>query len=241
MAMSRRLIWRISSAVFLSAAVLGFAALAPVDASPAWQQYGQDQYGQGQQQNGIVGTWTLVSPDGAGGQNFSWYTFTPDGRYQLVSAIQGGRNNGNVIQRWGTYQTRSLGQNAFQVGIRITNGAPTQICAQNQGCTPVQGIQRQLNLTFQVNGNSMRQSDGTIFQRGTVPQQLQAQLPATRYQAGVPQSPGINNGGGRSNGSATNIPGLGNNCDNAQQNRICTVNGGRIYVDNRGCQVCAGP
>jgi hypothetical protein len=232
MTMSWRMLWRISSAVFLFVAVLGFTALTPVAASLG----GQDQLGQ----NSLVGTWSFVSPDNVGGRNFSWYTFTSNGQYQMVSAIQGGRNNGSVVQRWGRYQARSIGQNSYQVAVQITGGAPTQICAPGQGCTPVRGIQQQLNLSFQVNGNSLRQSDGSIFQRSSVPPQLQGQLPATRNQAAVPQSPGINNGG-RTQGSATNIPGLGNNCDNAQQNRICTVNNGHMYTDNRGCRVCAGP
>jgi hypothetical protein len=223
--MAWRLFLRISSVLLLILIAFDLATLPPVAA---------------QQQSGLVGTWALQQPDGNGGENFSWYTFTANGQYQLVSAIQGGRNNGSVVQRWGTYQSRSTGPNTYQVAIRITGGAPTQVCAAGQGCTPVQGIQRSMNLAFQVSGNALRQSDGTIFQRGTVPAQLQARMPSTRSIAPVPQSPAIHNGGATS-GSATNIPGLGNNCDNAQQNRICTVNGGRMYTDNRGCQVCAGP
>jgi hypothetical protein len=192
-----------------------------------------------QQQSGLVGTWGLVSPDGNGGKNFSWYTFSANGQYQLVSSIVGGRNNGSVIQRWGTYQARSTGPNAYQVAVRITGGAPTQICAAGQGCTPVKGIQAQMNLAFQVNGNNLRQGDGTVFQRSTVPANLQARLPATRNIAPVPQA----KGGARyqSPPPGGGIPGLGPNCDNAQQNRICTVNNGRMYTDSRGCQVCAGP
>jgi|GEM_PF-2262557 len=222
--MAWRTFLRIGSLLIVALAVFDLATLPPVAA----------------QQNGIVGTWALRAPDGNGGANFSWYTFTADGQYQMVSAIQGGRNNGSVVQRWGTYQARPVGGNAYQVAVRITGGAPTQVCAQGQGCTPVQGIQRMMNLNFQVSGNSLRQSDGTVFQRGTVPPQLQARMPATRGIAPVPQSPGIHNG--TTGGGGTVIPGVTpGSCDNAQQNRICTVNGGRMYVDNRGCQVCASP
>jgi hypothetical protein len=214
---------RIGSLLIVALAAFDLATLPPVAA----------------QQSGIVGTWGLVAPDGAGGKNFSWYTFTANGQYQMVSSIVGGRNNGSVVQRWGTYQSRSTGANAFQVAVHITGGAPTQICAPGQGCTPVQGIQRTMSLNFQVNGNNLRQSDGTVFQRSTVPAQLQTRLPATRNVAPLPQT----QGGARyvSPPPGGGIPGLGPNCDNAQQNRICTVNGGHMYKDNRGCMVCAGP
>ena len=156
----------------------------------------------------------------------------------MVSSVLGGRNNGSVVQRWGTYQSRPAG-NSVQVGVHITGGAPTQVCAPGQGCTPVQGIQRNLNLSFQVTGNGLRQSDGTIFERSTVPAQLQARMSGTRNIAPVPQTRGGTRykspppGGG--------IPGLGPNCDDAQQNRVCTVNNGHMYRDKNGCMVCAGP
>jgi hypothetical protein len=221
--MAWRTFLRIGSLLIVVLAAFDLATLPPV----------------GAQQSGIVGTWALRSPDGAGGTNFSWYTFTANGQYQMVSSIQGGRNNGSTVQRWGTYQSRSTGANAFQVAVHITGGAPTQICAAGQGCTPVQGIQRTLGLNFQIDGNSMRQSDGELFQRGTVPAQLQARLPATRNVTPVPQV----SGGGRyvSPPPGGGIRGIGPNCDNAQQNRICTVNDGHMYRDSRGCMVCAGP
>ena len=222
--MNLRSLWHISSAVLVCAIAVTLAVRKPVAA---------------QQQSGIIGTWGLVTPDGGGGKNFSWYTFTSNGQYQLVSSIVGGRNNGSEIQRWGTYQARSTGANAYQVAVRITGGAPSQICAAGQGCTPVKGIQAQMNLAFQVNGNNLRQSDGTVFQRSTVPANLQARMPATRNIAPVPQA----KGGARyqSPPPGGGVPGIGPNCDNAQQNRICTVNSGRMYTDSRGCQVCAGP
>jgi hypothetical protein len=242
--MSLRSFWRVSSALLVFAAVMGFAALTPVAAR---QQYGQggNQYGQGGNQGGggsVVGTWALITPDGNGGQNYSWYTFTPNGEYQMVSAIQGGRNNGSVIQRWGTYQTRPAG-NAIQVGVLVTGGADLSGSAAGQGCTPVQGIQRNMVLTFQVSPNALRQSDGTVFQRGQVPQQLQARLGGTRNQAPLQPPPGYNGGGGSNNGGGKPAmpPGVGGNCDNDQQNRICTVNNGHMYTDKRGCQVCQAP
>jgi hypothetical protein len=222
--MNLRSLWRITSAVLVFAIAVSLAVRKPVAA---------------QQQSGIVGTWGLVAPDGNGGKNFSWYTFTANGQYKMVSSIVGGRNNGNVIQRWGTYQARSTGANAYQVAVRITGGAPSQVCAAGQGCTPIQGIQRQMSLSFQATGNGLRQSDGTVFQRSTVPAQLQGKLNASRNIAPVPQV----KGGARyhSPPPGGGIAGIGPNCDNDQQNRICTVNGGNMYRDKRGCMVCAGP
>lgn len=221
--MARRMFLRIGSLLFVFLAAFVLFARPPVAA---------------QQQSGIVGTWALRSPDGQGGTNFSWFTFTANGQYQMVSAIQGGRNNGSVVQRWGTYQSRPMG-NSVQVAVRITGGAPSQICAPGQGCTPVQGIQRMMNLNFTVAGSSLRQSDGTVFQRSTVPAQLQARMSGSRNIAPVPQT----RGGARyvSPPPGGGIPGLGGNCDDAQQNRVCTTNSGHMYKDNRGCMVCAGP
>jgi hypothetical protein len=196
-----------------------------------------------QQQPGFVGTWSFSMPDGFGGQNFMWFTYSPDGQYQMVSTIQGGRHNGSIIQRWGNYQFRSTGPNLYQIAVNITGGAPTQICAPGQGCTAVRGIQQQMNLTFHTDGETMRQGDGSIFHRSAVPPQLQARMAGTRTIAPVPQSPVIQNNtnGTNNNAPIQRPPGVGNQCDNAQQNRICTINSGRIYIDNRGCQVCAGP
>jgi hypothetical protein len=95
---------------------------------------------------------------------------------------------------------------------------------------------------FEVHGAQMRQSDGTVFQRTQLPQQLAQQLPDTLYQRPVPTVSGGTTTGGRNGGPATNIPGLGGNCDDTQQNRICTVNSGRMYRDPKtGCMICAGP
>jgi len=222
--MNLRSLWRITSAVLVFAIAVSLAARKPVGA---------------QQQSGIVGTWGQITPDGNGGKNFTWYTYTASGQYKMVSSIVGGRNNGSVVQRWGTYQARSTGANAYQVAVHVTGGAPSQICATGQGCTPVRGIQTTLNMSFQLNGNSLRQSGGGAFQRSTVPAQLEARVPATRNVAPVQQA----RGGARyqSPPPGGGIAGLGPNCDNDQQNRICTVNGGTMYRDKRGCMVCAGP
>ena len=185
--------------------------------------------------NGIVGTWTSAIPDGQGGTNYSWYTFGQDGSYRMVSAIQGGRNAGNVIQRWGQYQARPLGQGQYQATVRVTGGAPAQVCSQGQGCTPVQGIQRTMQWQLQVRNGQLVQGS-SVFQRGQVPAQLQAQMGDRTIQGPTmptlhpyqPISP--SHGGG---GSTTK-------CDDLQQSRICTYgNGGYYHKDNAtGCMVC---
>lgn len=228
---------RISSAVLLFAAALGLATLKAAAAAP--QGHGV--------QSALVGTWSFVSPDQSGtGQNNMFFTYTADGAYRMVSVVTGGPNNGSEVQRWGRYQVQQMGSNQYQVRVQVTGGAPQQICAQGQGCTAVRGIQQQMNLQLQIDGSNMRQGDGSIFQRAELPPELARPIAATRWQGPVPQVPGGGGGAigldpGSRPGPATRIPGLGGNCDDLQQQRVCTINGGHMYRDNRGCQVCAGP
>ena len=104
----------------------------------------------GQGGNGIVGTWASQVPDGNGGTNYSWFVFGQDGSYKMVSAVQGGRKGGTVIQRWGNYQVRQAGQGQYQTTVHVTGGAPTQACTPGMGCVPVQGIARTMELQLQM-------------------------------------------------------------------------------------------
>lgn len=196
--------------------------------------------GRTQNNNPLVGSWHFANPDQGGGTNQMYFTYSADGKYRMVSIIQGGRNNGSEVQRWGTYRSRQVGPNQFQVQVQVTGGAPQQICAPGQGCTPVRNIQSSMNLQLQVQGNQMRQGDGSIFVRAAVPQRLMVQLPAVRNQAPVAQAQGgrYTTPGRSPNGDVTNIPGLGKNCDDQQQAEICHIGGGTLVRDARGCEVC---
>ena len=188
--------------------------------------------------SGIVGTWTSAIPDGAGGTNYSWYTFGQDGSYQMVSAIQGGRNNGSVIQRWGLYQAQQVGQGQYIANVQLKGGAPAQVCTQVQGggCTPVQGLQATMRWQLQVRNGQLINGD-SVFQRGQVPAQLQARVDETRSIQGPvmptlhPYQP-LHGNSGSGNGGAK--------CDDLQQSRICTYgNGGYYHKDpHTGCMVC---
>jgi hypothetical protein len=187
---------------------------------------------------GIVGTWTSAVNDGHGGTNYSWYTFAQDGSYRMVSSILGGANNGSKIQRWGQWQARQVGPGQFQTLVHVTGGAPQQICSQGQGCTPVQGIQATYNWQLRVQNGQLMQGS-SVFQRGQVPQELAQQLPATRMVQG-PVAPSITpytTPGRRPGGDVTNTPGLGKNCDDLQQQRICD-NGNLVRNHDTGCLVC---
>ena len=187
--------------------------------------------------SGITGTWISVIPDGNGGTNHSWFTFGQDGSYRMVSAIQGGANNGNVIERWGQYQARSVGQGHYQATVQVTGGAPMQVCSQGQGCTPVQGIQRTMQWQLEMRNGQLVQGN-SVFQRGQLPAQLQARVASDKNIQGpvmptLHPYPGGNSGGGGSSNS-------GPKCDDLQQSRICTYgNGGYYHKDPRtGCMVC---
>ena len=223
MGLSMKRIWVILA---LGVVMMALSALPSVDAA-----------GQASD-NGIVGTWTSAVNDGHGGVNYSWYTFAPDGSYRMVSSIRGGANNGSTIQRWGQWQARQVGPGQFQTLVRVTGGAPQQICSQGQGCTPVNGIQTTYNWQLQVRNGQLMQGS-SVFQRGQVPQELAQQLPATRNVQG-PVAPSVTpytTPGRRPGGDVTNTPGLGKNCDDLQQQRICD-NGNLVRNHDTGCLVC---
>lgn len=197
---------------------------------------------QSTQDGGLVGTWYTAGPL-LGGVSHQFYSFNPGGHWTLVSMMEGGVRNGQEVQRWGRWQARQMANGTYQVQVVIQGGAPKQFCTQGGGCSAVTIPQTTMNLQLQVRGDQMRQGDGTIFKRAQLPQQLAQQLPDTIMQQGPPQIviPGGGGSGRNPNGSATNTPGLGNNCDNLQQQRVCTVNDGHMYTDNRGCRMCAAP
>ena len=110
------------------------------------------------------------------------------GSYQMVSAIQGGRKNGNVIQRWGTYQTRPGDRGQTQIGVLIAGGAPSQICSPGAGCTQI-NMQKNIGFLVQVQGNRMLQGNA-VLERSQVPAQLQARMDGTRNIQG-PVAPAV--------------------------------------------------
>ncbi len=214
----------------LAAVVLGMAVMITALVTPAIAT------GQGGG-SPVVGTWTSAIQDGAGGMNRTWFTFGGDGAYQMVSAVQGGRNNGNVVQRWGSYQVQQ-NQGQYQIAVHVQGGAPTQVCSPGNGCTPIQ-VQGNMTFTVQVRGNQMMQGQA-VFQRGQVPAQLQARMNGTKSIQG-PVAPATQPyrtpGRNPANGEVTTIPGLGRNCDDLQQQRICD-NGNLVRNGNTGCLVC---
>jgi hypothetical protein len=197
-----------------------------------WQTAAQESGGT------LAGTWYVQNPL-LGGVNRQWYTFGADGSWSNVSLIQGGMKNGQEIQRWGFYKSRMVGPNQYQVVVQIQGGAPQKICAQGQGCTGVNVQLSTMQLAFTVQGQQMRQSDGTVFQRAQVPQQLAQRMPDVFYQRPLPNVTGrIPNSTKNPNGMPN---GVGGNCDDAQQAQVCHMNDGHLYRDSRGCQVCAAP
>ena len=195
-------------------------------------------------ENGIVGTWTSTVSNGQGGTNQTWYTFGPDGSYRMVAYTQGGRHNGSITQRWGSYQARPVGQGQYQTTVQVKGGAPTQDCTPGMGCVPVRNIQATLQWQMQVRGNQLM-NGGAVFQRGQVPQQL-AQNVAGTTTINAPTAPTLHpyvtpGHNGATSGNPSGVNGLGRNCDDAHQAQIChyAANGGAYLKDrSTGCMVC---
>ena len=146
---------------------------------------------------------------------------------------------------WGSYSVQAAGSNV-SVTFHPAGFAPVQACTPGVGCTQMPGYpQAFTNHYILVDANHLRSNDQQHLVSGRVaqiPAALTSQLPQTHM---FPAPPTIS-GGGRSGGSGGGYTpmqrpaGVGpNSCDNLQQQRICNLNDGYLYTDNRGCQVCS--
>jgi hypothetical protein len=252
-------------------AIAGFAliALSIQSVEPAYSQVGSPGHQQGSYQsygpNGtkgpgapiqapFLGTWTSHQPGPNGnGTVVVFGEYAANGNFRSTSIIQGGTLNGMRMQVWGRYMVKQIGPNRYSVTSHAHGVAPQTLCNPGGGCSPNTVPESMTETIDMVDANNFHiqsndgQGAGSDSHRAEIPQQLATQLPSQITLPALPRAAG--NGGGAPTMPAINpykTPGggnktMGNNCDNAQQNRICTVNSGHIYIDARGCQVCAGP
>jgi hypothetical protein len=226
------------------AVILGMA----VSVSGAgFQQYPSQQDGQNNGQNrgrsAIVGGWHSFRPNPNGGTLHIFEDFEPDGRFMLTSIFIGGPQNGLRTEVWGRYAAVP-GNEGYAVTMTVQNYAPKQLCMPGQNCSQTMQPPPVMRSTIQIQGNRLIEGD-TVSERAAVPAVLLQQLPAVwRLQPPPPLPPtvsGTAGGGGGYVSPKNNIPGLGGNCDDAQQSRIC-FDGGQGYYHkdaNTGCMVCS--
>jgi len=188
----------------------------------------------------LLGAWSGTAA-GQGGMDRLATQFNPDGTFLFAHQLP----NGSVERRWGQYRVTPNGPNQMRVDFQIAGWLPHQICAQAPGfpvnCRP---YNVPTNSTWNVIQQSpgMFQFDGVSMARDSMPGLLQQAVPDRVVNAvPAPVAPVMRQPvvpGGQS--TPFNRPGLGNNCDDLQQQRICSINNGNL-VTSGGCLKCIGP
>lgn len=197
--------------------------------------------------NPLLGSWHQVVPAQAGGVIHNFMQFGPDGTFFSTSLNEGGGLNVNGMrsQMWGRYTIRPAANGMYEVTLVYQGHAPLQLCMQGYGCRALPGPQGADHGMFQFQGDAFQSNIGFAGQRSGIPPVLAQKLPATWMlqpppPIDVPSGGGTAGGGGRYVSPRNNIPGLGGNCDDLQQSRICTMNDGWYHKDpHTGCMVCS--
>lgn len=205
------------------------------------------QDGQAEAANPLVGTWHQAFPAQAGGVIHNFMSFGADGSFFSTSINEGGglNVNGMRTQMWGRYTIKPAGRGLFAVTMVYQGRAPQQLCMPGMGCHAMgNGPTRPDQGMFQFQGNMFQSTIGFAGERSGIPPVLMQRLPAT-WMLQPPPPMEVPPGGGTASGGRyvsppNKIPGLGGNCDDLQQSRICTYgNGGYYHKDARtGCMVC---
>ena len=209
-------------------------------------QFDQNQ-AQGGASNPIVGHWEQVQQARDGGVIHSFWIYGADGTYQMTSIQLGGAPsaNGFRMQFWGTYQINPAGDGRYMVKTFTAGKLPMTICVPGYSCRSTGPIPHPQQAYYQFQGNMFQSTDGVTAQRSEVPQALMQTLPSTwNLQPPPPLAAsgrGTTGGGSNSNAPTYHVPGQGGTCDNAQQQRVCTINNGIITTDRNGCQHCNAP
>ena len=207
--------------------------------------------GQGMQgDNPLIGSWFTRTPQKDGSSLVIFAEYMPNGHWRATSIGQGGMSNGVRMQVWGTYKIHQTGQNRYELLSHADGYAPKRMCFQGGQCqnlpvpqdeTETAEIRDANHVHVHSDGNGVFDADA---ERRPVPKELQTEVPEMLTMAPPPannggNAPAAGPNGGRYVTPANKIPGLGSNCDDAQQARVCTVNGHAMYTDSRGCRMCA--
>ena len=198
----------------------------------------------------IVGAWSGFST-GPSGTLKQADAYSADGRFVSVAQL----SNGFIGRISGFYRTTPVGPNQLRLDLQLQGWLPREICQQMAGGQPqCQPVQIPTNDTVIVTFNSPddlhgddQVTPGNFIneQRDNQPALLQAQAPQRWINVIQPSAPVLAGPPpvitpyvtpGRRQ-PATNIPGLGGNCDDLQQRRICAINNGRL-VSSGGCLAC---
>ena len=208
------------------------------------------------QNNGpsLVGTWSGQRAV-EGGLIEESDAFSGDGKFVSVRRLA----NGLIARFWGYYRASPAGLNQLRVEFQLQGSLPRQVCRQAPGYAPqCQPFQVPANDTVLVTFSSPDQflSVSQTIQGPPIAEARDSQAPLLQVQApqqwvinvlppqsapSTPTAPVVTPYQSPINrGPATNIPGLGGNCDDLQQRRICSINDGALVRGPNGCLVCTG-
>ena len=203
-------------------------------------------------ESGLVGQWHAKFQT----QQFSgdiYVEYLSDGHFRSI--IYTPTQEMTVAQDFGTYTVRLERPGLLRVHRSISRHLPVQLCFPNgSNCQPIPPG------TTETDGQYTTQSDGSLldntnmaFRREAIPPQFLQAIPDRIFLHQLPASAAPPVGGAmRQNPSSSTAPapahmtprvapGNSDTCNDLQQSRLCTVNGGTMYTDKRGCRMCAGP
>ena len=213
------------------------------------------------QGNPFIGSWFGASPlQNGSGRIVSFTEYLPNGNSRVSSIFQGGAMNGIRMQIWGKYAVKQIGPNRYNLTIYVKGYAPREICTTGGSCQP-NTLPMSATETDDMQGpgkyHSHSELNGVVTDvdatRNPVPQELLSSVGPRLTFTPPPQAAGGGGGGGAAptmptlhpyvtpGGGNYHVPGQGGTCDDAQQNRICTINNGHMYTNSQGCRICAGP
>jgi hypothetical protein len=215
--------------------LLGLALLLPLLATPAIGEtgYGDNSYPPGsgvpqQQGPSPLGAWLGTGqPTNLGAPRVTM-AFAPNGQFVRVE-----QTPQFIGRRWGTYQAQQVGPTAWRVLLQTQGQLPQQICSQmtmgGVTCSPMQAP-GPIQMSLQLTAPDTMMVDGVPYQRDQGAA-LQVQVPAQEM---LPVPPAYPSGGG---GGGYRPLARGPQCDDLQQQRVCTINGGRL-ITSGGCMRC---
>jgi hypothetical protein len=200
----------------------------------------------------VVGQWheQFQTPQGSGDL---YIEYLRDGQFRGV--IYTPTQPMTEAQSFGTYTAQQEGADQVRVHRTISRRLPLMLCEPNGGnCRPVPSGPTEVDAVFRIaRDGSLVDAANMTLRREAIPQQFLQVIPDRIF---LHQVPAVAQTGSRpAAGLGTSNPaipgpvhmtpqgerGNGPNCDDLQQNRLCTVNNGYMYTDKRGCRMCQGP
>jgi len=205
-----------------------------------------------QRESALVGQWHAKFQTPQGGGDI-YVEYLSDGHFRSI--IYTPTQGMTIAQDFGTYTARSEAPGQLRVHRSISRHLPTQLCFPNGGnCQPIPpgGTESEGQFTVQGDGSLLDKSN-MAFRRESIPAQFLQTIPDRIFLHQVPVSAAPPAGGAMRPSSSNSpapapahmtpriAPGNSDTCNDLQQNRLCTVNGGTMYTDKRGCRMCASP